>query len=246
MMLMAVLSLPCIAQKAGSATGNVDLQYQNRGNRFEGVKPKPVSGYNVELVSVLADFSERSDATPQQFRLKFFLGAPHEVHLTVRELDYKEYYWLDKVRPRVPWRPGFGNTFAWPTADVIRQLNGVHINDLGVVARLDNPLPGMIESVAPVILYHSTPPGTVDAYLFTFKVAADARVTASVYRETKAEPLSTEVFRRQRAGRPFTVRWDCSSAEPGRYRLVLKGFFLENNAPVSQMVLFFHQPRVKP
>jgi hypothetical protein len=31
------------------------LQYQNRGNRFEGIKPKPVTGRDVDLISVLAN-----------------------------------------------------------------------------------------------------------------------------------------------------------------------------------------------
>jgi hypothetical protein len=116
--------------------------------------------------------------------------------------------------------------------------------DLGAVARLDKSVPSMVESVAPLIFYHSKPPATVDGYLFTFKVSADARFTGSVYRDTKSEALSTEIFRRQPGGRPFTVRWDSSRAERGYYRLVLKGFFLETNVPLNQTVQFFHQPRV--
>jgi hypothetical protein len=223
----------------------MSLQYQKRGDRYEGIKPKPGSGYDIELISALVDFRERIDSVPARFRLQFYLEKPQEVHLVVRELDYREYYWLDRVQPSVPWRPGFENIFEWPTADVIQQLNQLQMYDLGAVARLEKPMPGLVESVAPLILYHSQPPATVAGYLFTFKSNGDARLTSSVYREGKTGALSTEIFRRQRGGRPFTVHWNSSQAEKGSYRLVLKGYLLDNNDPLNQTVRFFHQPRVK-
>jgi hypothetical protein len=99
--------------------------------------------------------------------------------------------------------------------------------------------------VAPVIFYHSRAPVTVDGYLFTFKTNGDARLTSSIYQDGKAEALATEIFARQRGGRPFTVRWDSSRAGQGNYRLVLKGYFLDSNDPVNQTVRFFHQPSAK-
>ena len=82
----------------------LDLQYQLRsqeqsGSWKEGVKPKPVSGFNVELISVLADYQEPvpSGNFPNAVNLQFYLDQTHDVFLTVRELDYRTYYWLDKV-----------------------------------------------------------------------------------------------------------------------------------------------------
>ncbi len=36
----------------------VDLQYRSRGDRHEGVPPKPISGYDIELISALVDYRE--------------------------------------------------------------------------------------------------------------------------------------------------------------------------------------------
>jgi hypothetical protein len=232
-------------QPTSSGGVQVDLQYQKRGDRFEGIKPKPVSGGDVELISALVDFRERVDSTPPRFRLRFFLERPQKVYLTVRELDYKHYYWLDQVQPKVPWQPGFENIFEWSTIDVIQKLNQLDMYDLGAVARLQKPTPSMVESVAPLIFYHSQAPHTIDGYLFTFKTNGDVRLTSSVYREGEAKALSTQIFRRQRGGRPFTVRWESSQAEKGYYRLMLEGYFLSSNDPINQTVRFFHQPRVK-
>ncbi|HBP90511.1 MAG TPA: hypothetical protein DD706_22815, partial [Nitrospiraceae bacterium] len=99
----------------------LDLQYQSRsqeqlGSWKEGVKPKPVSGLNVELISVLADYQElvSSENFPNAVKLQFYLDDKHAVYLTVRELDYRTYYWLDKVEPARVWEKGFQNVFAWP------------------------------------------------------------------------------------------------------------------------------------
>lgn len=220
------------------------LQYQNRGNRYEGVKPKPVSGYDIELISVRAAYTEQTRRVPDTFKLRFYLNRAAEVYLTVRELDYKYYYWLDKVKPKF-WTRGFQNEFVWPAQEVIRQLDQLGMYDLGVVARLEREQPSKAEQVAPVILYHSQLPKTIRDYLFTLKTNGDARLTCSIYKEGDKEPVFTQTFRRQRGGRPFTLKWDSATASEGFYRLVVKGYFLHNNVPINQTVDFYHQPKVK-
>jgi hypothetical protein len=227
------------------ALAQTHLQYQNRGNRFEGIKPKPVAGYDIELISARVDYKEEVVQMPDRFTAKFYLKEPSEVHLTVRELDYKYYYWLDKVRPSEAWRQGFDNVFAWPTQDVIRQLDEIKMYDLGVVARLMKPEPSQVERVAPVIFYHSKLPAAITGYLFTFKTNSDARLTCSVYKEGEATPVFTSIIPRQRGGRPFTLRWDSLQAKAGSYKLVLKGYFLDTNDTIEQIVYFYHQPVVK-
>jgi hypothetical protein len=112
--------------------------------------------------------------------------------------------------------------------------------DLGIVARLDSPEPSRLERVAPAIYYHSQPPKGINGYRFAFKTADDARLTASVVKDGGTAKLHSEVFRRQRGGRPFTVRWSTSLASPGSYSLVLDGFLLQTNEPVTQTVRFVH------
>lgn len=232
-LLLFIVATPVSAQ--------IELEYQNRGNRHEGIKPKPVSGYDIELISARVDYKEEVKQTPDRLKVRFYLERPSAVYLTVRELDYKHYYWMDNIQPSAPWQAGFGNFFEWPTKDVIQQLAGIQIYDLGVIARLEKPEPSKVEQVAPVILYHSQPSATVEGYLFTFKTNGDARLTCSVYKEGVVKPVFTTVLPRQRGGRPFTVRWVSSQAADGAYTLVLRGYFLDTNDPIDQTVRFNHQ-----
>lgn len=222
-----------------------DLQYQKRNDHYEGVKPKPVSGYDIELISVLVDFREEIKDMPDRFKVRFYLNRRSEVYLTVRELDYKYYYWLDKVKPLHPWDTGFDNVFEWGTKDVIKQLEGIRMFDLGVLIRLENPAPSSVESVAPALLYHSDAPEQISGYLFTFKTSGYARVSCSLYKNGEAKPEWTRTFRRKPGGRPFTVRWNTSEVEEGAYKLLVTGYFLDTNRKFHQSVRFYHQPRVR-
>lgn len=232
----------------------VDLEYQPRsrnanGSWREGVKPKPVAGPSVELISVLADFQEpaSSDHFPQSVKLKFFLEDPHAVYVTVRELDYQTYYWLDKVQPAEPWSPGFQNTFSWPSQPVLQQLTPkVDLYDLGVLVRLDAESPSSLERVAPALLFHQDAPSVVTGYFFTFKTGEDARLFATIRQESTGQEMDSQTFRRKRAGRPFTIHWEAKEADPGPYILTLSGFSLSTNQTLSQEIHFYHQPAVNP
>ena len=74
----------------------VGIQYQNRGNRYEGIRPKPVSGDDIELISARVNYQEESRQLPNLFKLKLYLQQQVKVYVIVRELDYKRYYWMDK------------------------------------------------------------------------------------------------------------------------------------------------------
>ena len=233
-----------LAWMAG-AHADVTLQYQNRGDRYEGIKPKPVAGYDIELISVLIDYEEKTERMPDRLKVRLFLNQTSDVNVVVRELDYDYYYWLDKVRPTQTWQPGFNNTFEWSTRDVLQKLSRMKVYDLGVLARLGQAQPRRIERVAPAILYHHRPPRSVEAYLFTFKTGESARLRCSVYVDRLSKPVFVRNFRRVRGGRPFTFRWDAKRAAPGYYRLVVDGYLLENSAPIAQTVSFYHQPVVR-
>jgi hypothetical protein len=224
-----------------------ELEYQNRGDRFEGVRPRPVSGYDIELISALVDYRDPAPDVKDHLRVKFFLASPAAVHLTIRELDVKHYYWLDRARPSQPWKPGFGNEFSWATDVVLRKLDRhVALYELGVVARLGRQEPAADERVAPVILFHSSAPNAVTGYIFAFKTNGDARVSCAIYKsETHDRPLFSEAPLRPRGGRPFAVHWDASKADPGDYRLVITGYFLDTNQPLYQTVRFVHQPKAR-
>ncbi len=175
----------------------LDIQYQSRsqeqlGSWKEGVKPKPVSGLNVELISVLADYQEpvSSETFPNAVKLQFYLDDEHAVYLTVRELDYRTYYWLDKVEPARVWEKGFQNVFAWPTDPVLQQLTPkLGLYELGALVRLDAESTSSIERVAPAVLYHKDAPSKIEGYFFTLKTGEDARVMASITQKPPARKL---------------------------------------------------------
>ena len=223
-----------------------NLDYQNRGDRFEGIRPKPVSGYAIELISVLVDYQEPTTQLPDQLRVAFHLQGHTAVHLTVREQDYRLFYWLDKIKPTKQWQPNSINEFRWPTGTVLRQLDHkLNMYELGVLIRLRKETPALVEDVAPAILYHARPPEKIGGYLFTMKTNGDARLSCKVYREGEAAAIMTQAFRRIPGGRPFTVRWDAGGAHEAHHTLVCTGYFLDTNESVNQSVRFFHKSTTK-
>lgn len=223
-----------------------NLDYQSRGDRFEGVKPKPVSGYDIEVISVLADYQEPATQLPDQLRVGFYLQSQALVHLTVREQDYRLYYWLDKVKPAKGWQAKSVNEYVWPTAAVLRQLDQkLNPYELGVLIRLGRETPAETEEIAPAILYHAQPPDKIGGYLFTMKTNGDARLSCKILRGKESAELMTQTFRRIPGGRPFTVRWDAAGAQEGQYALVCDGYFLDTNQHLGQTVRFFHKPTVR-
>ena len=222
------------------------LDYQNRGDRFEGIRPKPVSGYNIELISVLVDYQEPTTQLPDQLRVAFHLQSQPAVHLTVREQDYRLFYWLDKIKPTKPWQANSLNEFTWPTGAVLRHLDQpFNIYELGVLIRLKKETPAVDEDVAPAILYHTRRPEKIGAYLFTMKINGDARLSCKIFRGREPTELMTQTFRRIPGGRPFTVRWETGAAQEGQYGLVCDGYFLDSNQHLTQTVRFFHRPTVR-
>lgn len=224
-----------------------DLTYQKRSNRSEGIKAKPVSGFDIELLSAQVDYAESADKLGERFHARFFLERPTQVFLTVRELDYKHYYWLDNIEPRSQWQAGFENVFDWPTKDVISRLPGLTINDLGIVARLETPQPRAIERVAPVIFYQTQQPTEVRGYRFAFRLRGDAKIKAMIYPEKGGDGILVQSLAPQRGGRPFWIKWETASPSPPRgvYKLVVGGYMLSTNDPLNQVVHFHHQPRLK-
>lgn len=231
-----------------------DVHYQLRtqeqsGSWNEGVKPKPVAGGTVELISVLADYQEptSSGRLPASAKLQFYLDGSPDVFLIVRELDYRTYYWLDNVQPPRPWQKGFQNIFAWPTGPVLQQLTPkLELYDLGALIRLDAEATSSVEWVAPGVLYHHSPPSTIDGYVFTVKPGEDVRLKVSIFQQATGKEMKTQIFRRKRAGRPFPIHWKAKGAEPGLYTMEISGFSLSTNRAISKEIHFFHQPVLIP
>lgn len=243
--LLVLCALTLVANTAFAVQEN--LQYQRRGNRSEGIKPRPVAGYDVELLSARVDHSEDMSRLGTTLAFRFFLKERAEVYPLVRELEYKHDYVLDNVQPGKAWQVGYGNVFEWPTAVVLGRLGEFKPSDLGIVVRLGRPTPSVDENVAPVVFYQSAAQPKVNGYLFTFSLRDDGAVTAKIFRESDDKDVFTQRFTRQSGGRPFTVKWNLANAAmpEGRYRLVLAGYFLDTNKPIQQTVRFYHQPAMR-
>jgi hypothetical protein len=234
------MSLPLLADR---------YAYQDRGDRHEGIRPKPVSGDDIQIVSARAEpVGWPVGEAPEQMHLRFFLPADGPVHVTVRELDYRYYYWLDRVRPRQAWQGGQANAFSWPTGDVLLWLydRGLEPADLGAVVRLTpTSYPTAEERVAPAVLAGDDRPVAVESYLFTFKTNMPARLSCHLYREGRRKPVWSKTFKRVSAGRPFTCPVPTDRLDRGSHRLVVDGYSLDTSAPVTQEVAFFHSPELR-
>lgn len=224
--------------------GQSDLKYQDRGDRHEGIdKGFPVSD-RVEIISATVDYVERVNEIPDTYRLKFYLNRTVPVFVRVREIDNKYNYWMDELRPKHPWGPGFDNEFQWPTQEVIKRKHIV-LDDLGAVAQLGTRDPSLDMQLSPVILYSREPPSKITKYLFTFKVSRKADVTCSLFKDVKnSAVLSTQSFEMP-GQRSRTVDWDVSNVSDGPYRLVITAIYRDNSQKVEQIVHFFHHASVR-
>jgi len=213
------------------------LDYQDRGDRLEGILPEPVGSFDIELLSAMA-FQETIDVLPDNIMLKFVLpiGA-QKPYVKVRELEQDVYYRMDE--PKLQKQ----DSFKWD-ASILKQAvqeKGLQINNLGVVARLkggDEPL--VEEEVAPVLLYVDKPPKAVSKYTFVFKTNADAELKYFILRDK--DSLLVQELGRKTGRKPFEVRWDATNAPEGYYKLLIKGYFRKDSSPISQSVRFYHKP----
>jgi hypothetical protein len=235
--LLILILIPLLGARIQS-----ELRYQDRGDRYEGIKGSPVSD-RVELISAMVDYNERINQLPDYFKLNFYLGQQTSVFIRVREIDNRHNYWMDKLRPG--WHQGFSNEFRWPTQEVIKPLGDIQLSDLGAVAQLDNDDPSLDMRVAPVILYSSQPPRNIGGYIFTFKIGRKADVTCSFSKDEDNSPiLSTQSFEMP-GQRPRTISWSTSNVKEGWYRLKINVVYSNNGQEVNQIIRFYHRPSLR-
>ncbi len=221
------------------------LDYQDRGDRCEGVHPQLVGSYDIELISAVVKYREPINRLPEFFKLKFCLPRHlNKVNVKVRELEYEHYYRMDK--PNISSNEGCGNFFQWSTTEVIRSLTGLNIADLGALIRLgNNQRPNKKEEVAPVILYSGNHPNRISGYAFTFTTNRDARIRYSIRNENTRRNVVTENrYSRKKGNKPFQISWNDTPTGNGFYKLILKGYFVSNGESIRQSVRFYHKSRI--
>ncbi|MFM9882145.1 MAG: hypothetical protein ACKVQT_03885 [Burkholderiales bacterium] len=94
--IILVLALVPLVLVCGEAPAQSSIHYRDRGNRSEGVKGLPVTGYAIELLSFRATYEEEplpSGTTPPQYRLRFYLENADQVpYLAIRTYDNFRFY----------------------------------------------------------------------------------------------------------------------------------------------------------
>lgn len=215
------------------------LDYQDRGNRWEGIATDSISKSDIELLSALVDYREDWQPLPANCKLQFHLEQTIDVDITVQELRPKHNYKMNQVIPKLAWQKGF-NSYQWPTSEIIAPLQ-LKITRLGIIARLQQAAKSDVEYITPVLLYHSTPPTNVNGYLFAFKVSDCAILNYVIFQAEEVEPITAGKLGRQSVGEPFVIHWDSSLAKEGFYELIVDGYFLRNDKPIRQSVQFYHK-----
>jgi hypothetical protein len=243
-LLSLFLALFLLVASAVGSLPQLDLKYQDRGDRYEGIDKGFKVSDRVELISAMVNYNERLNQIPDRYKLKFYLNQIVPVFVRVREIDNKYNYWLDKLQPINTWRKGFDNDFQWSTQDVIKRKH-IKLDDLGAVAQLGSADPSLNMRVAPVILFHAQHPERIAGYTFTFKISRKADVTCSFAKDLDNSPvLSTQSFEVP-GQRPRTVEWNASNAREGWYKLTITVIYSNNGQKVDQIIHFYHRPSVR-
>lgn len=218
-----------------------NLIYRDRGSRYEGTKPKPIGGYEVELLGAVVEPLPMADF-PDRAAISFFLERDEPVHFLIREREPKEYYRLDQVKPTSPWRPRTTNTFAWPSGEVLRPL-GLGPADLLFLVRLGADKPRSRERVAPVLLEPAAGGRKISGYRFTFRLQSTAKTRHAVYGPGSTDPLQPMTpYSKRAADTPFEISWSAEGRPEGTYLLVLESYFTADNVRLRQEVELFHSP----
>jgi len=218
-----------------------NFEYTSRGNppdRYEGLKPNPVSGLGIELLSAVINYQETEKRTiPSRYKLKFYLPET-SAHITVRELIPTHFYWMDQVRQ--PWQKGL-NIYEWPTKEVIAPLK-LQKSKLGVVVHNIKYDGRDVEFISPVAFYHYKTPSKITAYRFAFKINCEANLSYTVFQRGNNTPMKKVELGKQTVGEPFSIIWDCLNMPENDYELVIEGYCVNNGINVLHSVLFHHQP----
>jgi len=228
------------------AAQNLDprVQYQQRGNHYEGLRAEPISG-SVRLLSARivdeaatrATAADRSAGWEPNAVLRFYLPSAGDLSVVVRQIrPGSTYYVMDRVEST--WTVGRDNEYTWPTDPVLRKLADLKPDDLGAVVLLGQGANPNDENILPVSLFSSTTP-VAKMYRFTFKTDGRARVEATILDGTKTVGHRDPNWEDE--GSPFVVAWSPSpSTKEGWYRLLLSGQF-EDGKKLDRVMRFYHR-----
>lgn len=228
---------------AGAAQlGAQDLSWQDRGDRYEGVVARDISGGYFTLLGVQLEGGEQLQAGAARLQISFWLPSPQT--LNIRVWEPRSNYWMI---PHAKKFSAHAQSFAWPLTPVIRGLN-LNLELLQVLVANENEtlyFPARLSTAAPAL---SEP-----RYRFTFDSKGGVELEGVIVREAgKAlQPLKSFAINEEYPG-TVRVRWDGKDSEgrlapEGVYRLQLKGAIYLNDSEEAMAldIRFMHRGNVE-
>lgn len=223
---LVVAAIPAIA---------ADTRWQDRGDRFEGIRAENVAGGDFKLLGVHVEPGPRSREAPRIY-LSVPLREPAELRIQVWEPE-SGYSMIPKKKK---FRPG--DRFIW-VRDAVLGPKGIDADQLYALAT--NPLetlyyPARLTTTESV----SGEPGT---YVFSFHSGGGVGLDVTIAREENGRFLEVRKWRRdERYGGLLGFDWDGRDAAGARapagiYHLKLEGaIYLTRDRPIDVDVPFIH------
>ena len=244
----AMLAWPALFFQVRSAP---ELAYKDRGGYHEGIRTAPSTGAELDLVAAMINQTEPYSALPPSFRALFYLPNRDPVHLTIREVNRRYFYWLDRFAS-TNWQAHKVNNIHWETGPVFQFLRGtggpLKLEELGAVVRLGKSGNAADEVVAPVALYHANALTSIESYRFVFLPSRQMRLKFEVFAkgtEDKAQPLMNQIVPIAPANFPQSVTWKIGTQQDGWFELIASGYFLSSEGErIRKRVTFFHSAQL--
>lgn len=211
-------------------------KYAKRGDRWEGVGVRQVSGASFDLLAVEIQPSGKAAAAGDQVRLWFWL--PGKEAPTIEVWEPRSNYWM------VPDSRAFGGglqSYAWPRGEVLAPL-GLDLASLRPKIRSRD------ETVYyPALLSTSPKPEPGAGYAFVFRSGAGIDAFCTISRDEGGKLTQVRKFRYgEDLGGDLRIAWDGKDDQgqpvpDGTYVLRLKGEMLaETLRPLTFNLSFLH------
>ncbi len=167
------------------------LEYQNRGNYWEGLVGAPHFGpTGLSLRSAYAGIPAQEERIGENISIFFFVDQGDDINIKVFDHDGEVGYLLDNVLPEVEWiAPGW-NSFSWSSKVLHSELVGLtRRSDLGFLIRLGSDSVSKEEKVA--LAWTGEPANSQDArYFLSVCYSNPIQLSYGVYHSHRDDPIS--------------------------------------------------------
>ncbi len=217
--------------------------YEERGNRMEGIKPIDVSVYDLELLSFVSYIEPTELNLDVDLRIRFFADEDTNIFISAKELMPQKSYLMHPNKTE--WLKGWQEFGPWPTSEVLKPLK-ITIDELGIVARLRKDWPGS-GTVIPLYIYHSKLISKIEGYTIHLKSKENLdKVQYTLYRLGSTIPIKENtVFSKFYGGVAFPIKLDLADQKSGYFNLVIDCEFESKIGGPKRKFTFYHNKFVE-